>query len=170
MIIIALDLSFANTGVTVCDDGKFHFYEFEGKRNKIGKKGQLLKAKENDIKTFYDNLIDIREKHKPDKVIYLDNYSKGARTTKALAKLMGVTELVFNGYDIETFTDIEVRSGLGINKMINAHLKGLNLDKEEKYLKRKELICDYVENDLKHRVSDDIADSYVLMKYYLKNN
>lgn len=163
-IIISIDASFTNTGVSVYHNGEYHFREFTSMKNKIGKKGQELKTQEKDIFTFWSNLKKIEQEFVNDKginkedvlVCYNTMFSHNQTVLGVLYKLIGVLELAFNDYDIKVFKENVIRKELiGSVKRNGRTQKEANKEESIKFFKEKN----------GYEVTDDIADSFMLCYY-----
>lgn len=173
-------MSTANTGYTIYNEEEFIFGEFTSLKPKILKNGKLSKAKKGgifDISIFYENLISLKETYNDCniKIVYATFRSMGNfATAGTLYKLVGVLELIFKKENIIEVNESSARKHCGINKIVSTRFKYakdsvLNPTKLRRKLYKEEAINFFKKeiNNEKNNVSDDIADSYVIMKYFL---
>lgn len=159
-LIIAIDPSFTNTGITIKKNDTYEFFSFESKKNKIGKKGQELKTKENDITIFCYYLKGLYNQEslgfKNINVVYADMFSHNINTTKSLYKLVGIIELVFDDCNIHCINE---------KKAMKNVIGKCGRTTEE----NKKLSTEYFKKEMEfYAKNDDIADSFIICKWFEK--
>ncbi len=190
-VIISFDMSTFNTGYTIYENGSYSFGEFSSLKPKILKSGKPSKAKSGgtfDIKIFFNELYKIKKKYKDYNITvcyatFVTNTNFSINGT--LYKLVGVLELVFGKSNIIELNEGSARKHCGINTIVAKRVKetvenqmGYKLlstpGKKEaskvrrKYYKEEAINYFNKENPNYNNISDDIADSFVMIKFYIE--
>lgn len=152
------------TGIAIYEPerGQISTRSFPVSKPKIGKRGQELTTREQDIRILYQRLVEYWHLYDHIHVIYNDMFSPNAATIKSLYKLIGIIELVFGKENITVCKEGEVRrTMLGTVKRGSGRQRDANKIASMKY---------YEQEVGSKPKNDDEADAYLLLRYFLKKH
>lgn len=156
MTILAIDASTKSSGVSIFTNGELKYYDCY-----TASSTDLIKR----IKKIVENISNLLEKYKPDKVILEevrpDNSLMNLKTTKALNWLQAA--IAFAVYDYNPKVSIEYLYPSEWRKKCNIHT-GRGIKREE--LKKADIA--FVKNKFNLDVNDDIADAICIGYSYFQ--